>query len=178
MNNYNDYFDYYDNGLTDINMIPGYNDMIPNMTNMSIMSNMDTIPMNYNNAFAKTFMMPNNKSEIISDELGFLRGNMFNNLYDPYKNYQPVKLNPNGQKERDLNNLRELKFAMIDLEMYLDTNPNDMEALRLFNEYQRKEGKMCREFEMKYGPLTLDSESLNNNTWVWDNGPWPWEVQR
>ena len=27
-----------------------------------------------------------------------------------------------------------------------------------------------------YGPLTIDSEYLNNNSWVWNNSPWPWEV--
>jgi len=32
-------------------------------------------------------------------------------------------------------------------------------------------------FENKYGPLTFDSMEYKN-TWTWDNGPWPWEVQR
>ena len=34
---------------------------------------------------------------------------------------------------------------------------------------------MCKQYESMYGPLTIDSEYLNNNNWVWNNSPWPWE---
>ena len=26
-----------------------------------------------------------------------------------------------------------------------------------------------------YGPLTLGSNDLGNNTWKWIDNPWPWE---
>ena len=31
------------------------------------------------------------------------------------------------------------------------------------------------EYENKYGPLVLDSNSLNTYPWAWDDKPWPWE---
>ena len=66
---------------------------------------------------------------------------------------------------------------MIDLDLYLDTHPNDREALNLFNSYRTQEKQLCEQFENKFGPLTLDSNALNANNWVWINGPWPWEVK-
>ena len=108
---------------------------------------------------------------------GFKRGNMFGNLYDPYRNYKPEELKAGSEREDMLMQLQELKFAMIDLGLYLDLHDNDRNAINLFNEYQRKEKELCKMFENKYGPLTFDSMEYKN-TWTWDNGPWPWEVQR
>ena len=35
--------------------------------------------------------------------------------------------------------------------------------------------KLTKEYEMNYGPISLDSESLNNYPWNWEKTPWPWE---
>ena len=43
--------------------------------------------------------------------------------------------------------------------------------------YLDKEKELKRVFESKYGPLTLNSPVQTNN-WLWDNSPWPWEVQK
>ena len=102
---------------------------------------------------------------------------MFGNLYDPYRNYKPEELKAASEREDMLMQLQELKFAMIELGLYLDLNDKDRNALNLFNEYQKKEKELCKMFENKYGPLTFDSMEYKN-TWTWDNGPWPWEVQR
>jgi len=163
MNNYNDYYNFLNNGFNDMNYMTDYNSMMQDM--------------NYNNAFNNTFLIPNNQNQIVDSYEGFIRGNMFNNLYDPYKNYQP-QIKATSEREELLNKVRQLKFAMIDLNLYLDTNPNDKNAIMLFNNYRNQEKKACEEFERKYGPLTIDSEVLSNNTWIWNNGPWPWEVQK
>ena len=124
--------------------------------------------------------MQNKKNEISSvldSYEGFKRGNMFANLYDPYKNYKPAELKAVSEREDMLMQLQELNFAMIELGLYLDLHDNDKKAISLFNQYQKKEKELCKMFENKYGPLTFDSIEYKN-TWTWDNGPWPWEVQR
>ena len=116
------------------------------------------------------------KNETTEPYEGFIKGNLFKNLYDPYKNYKPQQLNANNEREALLYQVMQYKFALIELNLYLDTNPNDKEVIELFNKYQRIEKQMCKQYESMYGPLTIGSEYLNNNNWVWNNSPWPWEV--
>ena len=156
----NDYYNYL-NGYSYINYMTNPNNMIGDLNYQSL--------------------MPNNKinqnSNILDSYEGFKRGNMFGNLYDPYKNYKPEELKAQSEREDILMQLQELNFAMIDLGLYLDLNGNDRNAINKFNEYRRQEKELCKMFEKKYGPLTFDSMEYKNN-WTWDNGPWPWEVQR
>lgn len=158
----NDYYNYL-NGFTDMNYMTNPNNMIGDLNYQSLMPNMQT--------------QSNEMSSVLDSYEGFKRGNMFGNLYDPYKNYKPQELKAGSEREDMLMQLQELKFAMIELGLYLDLNDKDRNALNLFNEYQRKEKELCKMFENKYGPLTFDSMEYKNS-WTWDNGPWPWEVQR
>ena len=119
----------------------------------------------------------NVNSDLFDTYEGFKKGNMFKKLYDPYKNYKPMELKAGSEREDMLMQLQEIRFAMIDLGLYLDVYPNDKNSLNLFNNYLRKEKELCKMFESKYGPLTFDSEVMSNN-WLWDKGPWPWEVQK
>ena len=163
MNNYNDYYNYM-NGYSDMNYMTNPNSMIGDF--------------NYQNAFTNTFMPTGSGSnDILEPYEGFKRGNMFANLYDPYRNYKPMELSAGSEKEDMLMQIRELKFAMVDLDLYLDTHPNDTKALSLFNNYAKQEKELCKMYESKYGPLTIGGEGMNKG-WTWVNGPWPWEEQK
>ncbi len=161
--NFNDYYNYL-NGYNDMNYMPNSNQMIEDLNYQSLMPN----NMNTSN---------NQNNNIISTEEGFKRGNMFKNLYDEYKNLKPRKLTANSEREDMLMQIMEYNFAMIDLQLYLDMYPNDKDALKLFNTYLNNKKELTNMFEEKYGPLTIDSEVQRNN-WLWDNSPWPWEVQK
>jgi len=139
-------------------------------------NNFYTIPEEWYKQFDNKFNVSNNMNNSnIDPKEGFLRGNLFDNLYKPYKNYRYGNLKATNKKEELLYNLLMYKFALIELNLYLDVNPNDMMMLNLFKKYQMEEKKICNEFEKNYGPLTLDSEYLGNNNWKWINSPWPWE---
>ena len=60
---------------------------------------------------------------------GFIKGNLFNNLYDPYKNYTPTRLVPKSEQEEALLNIDQVQFAMHELNLYLDNYPNDIGVL-------------------------------------------------
>lgn len=105
---------------------------------------------------------------------GFQKGNMFKNLYDPYKNYDYGKLKPKNEKEERLYDILKLKFALTDLDLYLDIYPNNEAYINIYNKYLTEEKKLSEEYEKKYGPLTLDDENLKNK-WEWIEAPWPWE---
>ena len=109
---------------------------------------------------------------------GFIRGNMFPELYNSYKLNKPLEITPMNEQAELLTYVDALTFAMIDLNLYLDIYPNDREALELFNQYRMQADEYTKKYESKYGPLELTSNSLNTFPWAWDNAPWPWEVQK
>ena len=167
MNNYNDYYGY-------MNYMAGSNDM-PNY-------GMSNLGMNYqdfnnfdNNNFANNFMVPTSNNELLDPKEALEKGNMFKNLYVPYKNYKPVELKPKSEREKMLNEIRSYGFAMKELNLYLDVNPNNANYINLYNEYRKIKENLCNQYEKMYGPLELSSSELNKNNWVWNNSPWPWE---
>lgn len=150
-------------------------------------NNFYTIPNDWYSEFNNTFMNPSNNmgmmnannmnNNLADPKTGFLRGNLFNNLYDPYKNYKYGDIKATNKKEELLFNILQYKFAMVELNLYLDVNPMDSKMIDLYNRYLMEEKKLCDEFEKSYGPLTLDSRYMNNN-WDWIQSPWPWEGTR
>lgn len=112
---------------------------------------------------------------LVNPTEGYIRGNLFANLYDQYKNYKPDQLQPSNEKERLFLELAKTSFAEHELNLYLDLNPNDMTMLKLFNDYREKCKMLTDEYESKYGPLTTSSDVLNKSPFMWDKNPWPWE---
>lgn len=139
-------------------------------------NNFYTIPESWYKQLDNNFNVSNKmNNNNIDPKEGFLRGNLFDNLYKPYKNYTYGNLKATNKKEELLYNILMYKFALIELDLHLDTHPSDTMMLNLYKKYQTEEKQLCNEFEKNYGPLTLDSEYLGNNNWNWINGPWPWE---
>ena len=140
-------------------------------------NNFYNIPESWYKEFNTTFN-PYDKvdnTNLIDPKEGFLRGNLFNNLYEPYKNYKYGMLNPTNKREELLFNILMYKFALTELNLYLDTNPNNSNMLNLYNQYLSEEKKLCNEYEKTYGPLTVDRINLETNSWNWIKSPWPWE---
>ena len=138
-------------------------------------NNFYTIPENWYKQFDNTFNVSNNMNTNLDPKEGFLRGNLFDNLYKPYKNYTYGNLKATNKQEELLYSILMYKFALIELNLYLDVNPQDMMMINLYKKYQNEEKMLCNEYEKNYGPLSLDSEYLGNNNWRWINSPWPWE---
>lgn len=134
---------------------------------------------NYKNFFneIKNNNQTNNyQSNVLSDPYnGFIRGNMFENLYDPYKVKEPYEIRPMNEQAELLTYIDALCFATIDLNLYLDVYPNDKKAIDLFNQYRIQKNELTEQYESKFGPLLLSSNSLNSYPWAWDDRPWPWE---
>ena len=75
MNNYDNYYNY----MSDMNFQNTFLNNNPNLIN---------IP------------QPTYK---LDSKIGFMRGNMFENLYNPYKNYKPREIEPTNERESLLN---------------------------------------------------------------------------
>lgn len=70
--------------------------------------------------------------------------------------------------------LNMVSFAVDDIALYLDTHPEDEEALKYFDYYvEQRKVALCAYAE-KYGPLTIDT-ARTGNYWDWSDVPLPWE---
>ncbi|MBQ7499446.1 MAG: spore coat protein CotJB [Clostridia bacterium] len=67
-----------------------------------------------------------------------------------------------------------VSFSLLDIMMYLDTHPDDAEALGAKAKYEEACARLRKIYEEKYGPLTA-SASGNGDCWEWIADPWPWE---
>ena len=117
--------------------------------------------------------MYNSTNDLFEPYQGFIRGNMFKNLYDGYgKVYDIQPLNEHAEL---LTYLDMLDFAMIDIGLYLDVFPNDNNMISIYNNIKDEKNNVMYKYEEKYGPITLNSDELNKSPWCWDKTPWPWE---
>lgn len=127
--------------------------------------------------YYKKLISSNNSSvnNLYDPYTGFIHGNMFPDLYSPYKIAKPYDIQPLNEQARALTQINALNFALIDLGLYLDVHPEDRDILNLFNQYRLQKNNLTKEYENKYGPLTLNSDILTTYPWAWNNQPWPWE---
>lgn len=106
---------------------------------------------------------------------GYVKGNLFRNLYDQYKSYRPMSLAPSSEREEALLNLNQIQFAMHELNLYLDVYPNDANIMRQFVAYRNTYNDLLNQYENRYGALSVNSTSLNSVPFGWVDQTWPWE---
>lgn len=107
---------------------------------------------------------------------GYIRGNIYKDLYSQYKNYQPQKLIPNNEQAELLLNVDQITFFLHEIRLYLDVYPNDSKMIKLFNDYQKMAEDSIKAYEIKYGPICSSSKSSLNN-YSWESYNWPWEME-
>lgn len=129
-----------------------------------------------NNSYNMVPKMMN--SSLYNPSDGYNRGNMFPNLYNQYKNYRVVELKANNEKEQLLLDLSRVAFAAHELNLYLDLNPNDESMLTLFNDYRKEANALMKQYESKYGPISIKSNSLEKGPFAWVDNMWPWEDKK
>lgn len=79
----------------------------------------------------------------------------------------------NDRKEL-MKRLNAYAFAAYDWNLYLDTHPDDTEAIKMFHKMVDKANELRDEYQAKYGPLSADA-SASTDRWNWLDSPWPWE---
>ena len=129
-----------------------------------------------NNTYPFMDMNDFKNQSLYAPKVALEKGNLFQNLYSQYKNYQPASLNPRTDKEKRLQEIQALCFAAHELNLYLDLHPEDQSMVTLFNDYRRRKEELVKSYEEQYGPFTVDSESMEDSAYEWVNSAWPWEV--
>lgn len=67
-----------------------------------------------------------------------------------------------------------VSLALDDVTLFLDTHPNNTEALEYYNTYKEKRAQAVRDYTRSFGPLNRYNVTCNNE-WQWNQGPWPWQ---
>ena len=97
-------------------------------------------------------------------------GTLFPGLNLPF--FKAVKSRMNTDNT-PLCELMALGFAINELGLYLDTHPDDSEALTLYTKYVQLFQEGRSRYESMYGPLQQTAVTEAGYTWL--NDPWPWE---
>lgn len=79
------------------------------------------------------------------------------------------------QKEL-LKEIMAVGFTAMDFHLYLDTHPEDARALSDYAATTEELRRLVRQYEDRYGPLTLMSPYAAQERWRWIEEPWPWEM--
>ena len=101
-----------------------------------------------------------------------IRGTLFPGLDLPFmgrSNKKDLPITP-------LTELQTLGFVIQELALYLDTHRDDMEAIEMYQQYQRLYNEGTKKYEKMCGPLNHFSESQGEYKWL--NDPWPWEYAK
>lgn len=139
-------------------------------------SNFDDIAFEYFN-LPKNYMNDYNgmsgMSNVLDPSNALMLGNSYKDEYKPYKNYQQKIITVNSQREKMLLKIQELDFAINDLNLKLDINPNNMELYNLFKKYALELKKLGEKYSQDVEVLELIKDVNGKYTWI--NNPWPWD---
>ena len=99
-----------------------------------------------------------------------VRGTLYPGLELPFKgmvNHKEKPVTPGTE-------LQVLGFAIQELSLYLDTHPDDREALLIYRKYQQMYNAAMSQYTNKCRPLNhMTVTDDKKYTWLCD--PWPWE---
>lgn len=130
------------------------------------------IDLTYLNIPLKTNMHSFSNKPLYDVKEGFLKGNMFKDEFDPYKNYAIATIIPKDKKEELELKLYEYDFAINDLNLYLDLHPENIDMFNKFKSFVNEFEKLKKEYVDLIGPLNITDTTSSSYNWV---NTWPWE---
>ena len=75
-----------------------------------------------------------------------------------------------------LQEINKVGFAVVEMTLYLDTHPNEREAIAYLNHYVRLKNQLEEEYSRRYEPICISySTQSDDNKWLWALAPMPWE---
>jgi spore coat protein JB len=75
-----------------------------------------------------------------------------------------------------LENLQVTDFVLVELTLYLDTHPQDLDAIKQFNAFSLKRKTLKEKFEAMFHPLEQYGHSYVSYPYSWSESPWPWQI--
>ncbi|MHA0857789.1 spore coat protein CotJB [Paenibacillus sp. CMAA1364] len=75
-----------------------------------------------------------------------------------------------------LEQLQVVDFALVELNLYLDTHPDDLKIIQQYNQLSQERTRLANQFQEVYGPLMNFGHAYSQFPWQWSQSPWPWQV--
>lgn len=75
-----------------------------------------------------------------------------------------------------LEELQTADFVIVELTLYLDTHPDDSNAIQQYNQFVKQRKQIKKAFEERFGMLTNFGYSYARYPYEWPEAPWPWQV--
>lgn len=73
--------------------------------------------------------------------------------------------------------IRRLDFALVEVNLYLDTHPHSRTALNYFERLLCERKQAADRYEATFGPLTAMAGGMQEE-WTWSTGAWPWQIDK
>ena len=70
--------------------------------------------------------------------------------------------------------IMEYGFALTDLNLYLDTHPDDKDSIATYSSLRDTYNSLTMDYVRRFGPLTAN-QVTSDNYWTWISESWPWE---
>lgn len=99
-------------------------------------------------------------------------GTLFPGLDLPFMNL----VNKPADLSTPLCELMALDFVIRELNLYLDTHPDDREAFETLQKCIRMRAEGHKRYTEQYGPVTV-SDLACADVYDWLNAPWPWQPE-
>ncbi len=81
----------------------------------------------------------------------------------------------NSEKARLLREIQLCTFSLVEANLYLDTHPDDQEALRFYEKHQKRLHERKAEYEERFGKIAAGEDGRLR--WAWIDEPWPWQME-
>ncbi|MDR0270957.1 MAG: spore coat protein CotJB [Paenibacillus sp.] len=75
-----------------------------------------------------------------------------------------------------LERIQVVDFALVELNLYLDTHPDDLKRIEQYNQLAQERIPLVRRFQELYGPLMHFGHAYSRFPFEWPQTPWPWQV--
>ncbi|AOZ93849.1 spore coat protein CotJB [Paenibacillus crassostreae] len=75
-----------------------------------------------------------------------------------------------------LEELQIVDFALVELNLFLDTHPEDLNSIKQYNQLSQERTRLAKQFQEVYGPLMNFGHAYSKFPWEWSQAPWPWQV--
>lgn len=102
---------------------------------------------------------------------GLVRGTLFPGLDLPFMGM----VNKHELSDTVMHQMQALHFAINELVLYLDTHPDDSDALELLRDYNEMYRMGQDELRKAHGPQTV-FQAGEGDTFDWVQKPWPWQL--
>ena len=79
-------------------------------------------------------------------------------------------------RDEMLKKISALDFYIIDIGLYLNTHPEDKEAVMKYNAIVKEATAMRQDYQEQFGMLMVGS-AQSRTPWQWIDNPWPWQYK-